>query len=411
MALDEYTTINNNQLDHIILDKGLAKICFTTSYNNFSSDHKPIVFRLGYCQSQFRPEILIKLNFNSEHHLKTGNNEKSHEENLMNEQTNKEPTIHSNTKNQTNRQRGRNISYQIESNVKLLPFLNPGGRNLCFSNAAITCILNIPILRRFLIDDRLLSVDENRNALLVELSHLANIPNNETNISTTHIRNIVQSKCFEVAQMGKCFNDNNQHDCVEFIQSLLEHLWNEDEVPLDLKENIFGGLSQEVLTCRCGHVEELSIQNLPEILPIPLEGENIQMCIEKYFSSEIIEWRCPICPRSKVMKTVKIIKEPETLVLQILRFEYKIDDKNVMKKHDPLVFPIHLNFRRNSLYTLSTVVNHLGDYPQSGHYTSLIYDETSNEFILIDDDSIHTDFQLDKDLLEISYIVTYIKNT
>ena len=278
------------------------------------------------------------------------------------------------------------------------------------SNAAITCILNIPIIRRFLIDDQLLSVDEKKNALLVELSHLANIPNNETNISTTHIRNIVQSKCFEVAQMGKSFNDNNQHDCVEFIQSLLEHLWNEDEVPLDLKENIFGGLSQEVLTCRCGHVEELSIQNLPEILPIPLEGENIQMCIEKYFSSEIIEWRCPICPRSKVMKTVKIIKEPETLVLQILRFEYNIDDKNVMKKHDPLVFPIHLNFRRNSLYTLRSVINHHGDHLRSGHYTSLVYDEKSNEFVLIDDDSLYTDFQLDKDMLEVSYLVTYIKN-
>ena len=265
-------------------------------------------------------------------------------------------------------------------------------------------------MRRFLVDAKLRLIDENRNALLVELYYLANIPNNDRNISTTHIRNIVKSKCLEAGQLEKSFNDNNQHDCVEFIQSLLEHFWNEDEVPLDLKENVFGGLSQDVLTCRCGYIEELSIQNIPEIVPIPLKGDNIQMCLEKYFSCEIIKWKCPICPETKVMKTANIIKEPETLMLQILRFEYSKGDKKAMKKHDPIVCPIQLNFRRNSLYTLRSVINHHGDHLRSGHYTSLVYDEKSNEFVLIDDDSLYTDFQLDKDMLEVSYLVTYIKN-
>ena len=58
----------------------------------------------------------------------------------------------------------------------------------------------------------------------------------------------MQLKCFESGQLTKNFNNNKQHDAGEFMQSLLEHLWNENSKNT-LKEEMFGGVSQDILTC------------------------------------------------------------------------------------------------------------------------------------------------------------------
>ena len=45
LALHEPTTVNNNQLDHIFLNKDLKELAFVTSFTNFISDHRSIVIR------------------------------------------------------------------------------------------------------------------------------------------------------------------------------------------------------------------------------------------------------------------------------------------------------------------------------------------------------------------------------
>ena len=54
--LNEITTSNFNQLDHVIISGKLSKLdCFSTSYLNFTSDHKTIVVRVpneGNCLTQ-----------------------------------------------------------------------------------------------------------------------------------------------------------------------------------------------------------------------------------------------------------------------------------------------------------------------------------------------------------------------
>ena len=63
-------SISNNQLDYILLDKTLEENSFVTSFNNFISDHKTITARIGLNENRITEEILSKLTFNSESHLK-----------------------------------------------------------------------------------------------------------------------------------------------------------------------------------------------------------------------------------------------------------------------------------------------------------------------------------------------------
>ena len=69
-VLKEITrVISDNQLDHILADKAFEDKCFATSYFNFISDHKSIVVRVAV-NSEFTDEILEKISFESELHMK-----------------------------------------------------------------------------------------------------------------------------------------------------------------------------------------------------------------------------------------------------------------------------------------------------------------------------------------------------
>ena len=63
LALEEITTVFNNQLEHIILEKTLFDNCFATSFFNLASDHKPVVVRIGERMSNFTKEFKEKRNF------------------------------------------------------------------------------------------------------------------------------------------------------------------------------------------------------------------------------------------------------------------------------------------------------------------------------------------------------------
>ena len=70
-ALNEITrSISNNQLEYILIDESLNEICFVTSYNNFISDHKTIVSRVGSLGNNITKDIKERITFDQESHLK-----------------------------------------------------------------------------------------------------------------------------------------------------------------------------------------------------------------------------------------------------------------------------------------------------------------------------------------------------
>ena len=104
--------------------------------------------------------------------------------------------------------------------------------------------------------------------------------------------------------------------------SLFEHLFQESFQPLDIHEQIFGGLMQELIYCECGRVRTLPVQNLPDIWTVQIDGSNLQTCVENFLKKEDINLKCEECGNSKTEKKVNLVVEPNTLIIQLKRYEY-----------------------------------------------------------------------------------------
>ena len=149
---------------------------------------------------------------------------------------------------------------------------------------------------------------------------------------------------------------------------------------------------------------------MPDILSVPVKGENIQTCLEYFLATENVQWKCPCCLDSNASKSINIIKEPSTLLLQLMRFEFSQETRHTTKKQETLKCPTSFHFGNDSVYTLKCIVNHEGDHPESGHYTSLLYDQDADKFVLIDDDAVYPDVDVD-DMRDLFYLVSYVKST
>ena len=458
LALEEITTIRYNQLDHIILKNDLSNISFSTAYNNFCSDHKSIVLRLATKKTTFLKEFAENVYFDMEKHLKASKRDQSKSERkASNEKTsdkmnqafleetevyeelevdqsnidqdtfqihpsnsNKEETKYHEEVEEVEEVEDDHVSQStkdenvpnliddsIGQNYLLLPkFNNPPRQNLCFSNVIATCLLNIPILRQYLQEAR--NEMGNRESIKTELSNLLKAIMINRSTSTRHLRGIVMSKCIELGQANRKFNNNMQFDCVEFLESLLEHFWNEPFLPASLNESVFGGLYQESFICECGNEDKHPIKSLPDILSVPVEGYTTQTCLDSFLEKEEIERTCPACQSLKGWKNKEIIVPPSTLILQLKRFSFEEDTYSSKKLHVPISCPLVLYLKNETKYQLNMVVNHIGETASSGHYNILLNDRHHNKFILVDDLEIRSNPVLD-DMDKMSYVIVYTR--
>ena len=89
MALQETTTVNGAQLEHVIIEKEMEKYSFATSFFNLASDHRSIVFRICSSANSFTSAFKQKITFNSDLHMRTSRSRKS----LPAKEKPKQPTI------------------------------------------------------------------------------------------------------------------------------------------------------------------------------------------------------------------------------------------------------------------------------------------------------------------------------
>ena len=76
-TLNEITrSLSNNQLDYVLVEKWLEGQTFSTSFYNFISDHKTITLRIGLDNNKLKEEIIQKINFDAEYHLKAKSSKK-----------------------------------------------------------------------------------------------------------------------------------------------------------------------------------------------------------------------------------------------------------------------------------------------------------------------------------------------
>ena len=202
LALKEITTLNHNQLDHIILDKSLSTHSFVTSYHNFSSYHKSIVLRLATNQGSFKKDFLEGIHFDKDNHMKPSVNPQAGKKREVNKS---QDTVYSNKYPEMREPFPEpNISSSID--LVLLRFENPPRKNLCFSNVVVTCLLNIPSLRKYFQGKK--SVIEDPRTIIAELSNLSRHLKSSKK-STQKVRTIVKKKCFKEGQATRNFNELN----------------------------------------------------------------------------------------------------------------------------------------------------------------------------------------------------------
>ena len=134
--------MSDNQLDHILADNKFLDKCFGTSYFNFISDHKAIVLRLT-SNSTFTPQILEKITFDSELHLKKKKDKKVESKDNSQEEISNENIIKDKTKKNQKDKKDNAASNDFEdlNEGMCIEAESPFGRN--FNNPDMaTCWLN-----------------------------------------------------------------------------------------------------------------------------------------------------------------------------------------------------------------------------------------------------------------------------
>jgi hypothetical protein len=416
LALREITYMKNNQLEHVLLNECFIESCFATSFFNFGSDQKSVVVRIGQSKFDFTKEFLEKINFDHGHHLKskkrTSNTSKEELPTVIEE----EQSILNKEKGRSKKSKGKRMGVTLnqknqnlkpENNLILLRFSNPPRKNLCFSNAVASCLLNIQPIKNVILDSR--NCNQNLKPITKELGKLARL-DNFSEASTKKLREIVKLKCFESGQLSKEFDNNEHHDSGEFMQSLFEHFQNEHEDRNEsLIENLFGGISQDILSCCCGNRVELAPQHMSQIIPIQIIGQSVQNGLEEIFNADTISWECPKCHSLTVEKRLSIVQEPRTLILQLMRYSFDAAKNEASKETDPVACPNNILLPNGTSYSLHSVINHIGEETNSGHYNVILHDKYANNFVLLDDSNISI-LNDSHDMNDLSYIFIYIKD-
>ncbi|EGC34643.1 hypothetical protein DICPUDRAFT_34644 [Dictyostelium purpureum] len=212
---------------------------------------------------------------------------------------------------------------------------------------------------------------------------------------------------------GEIINPGIQMDAYEFFLLLLEKL--EDlmkEMPQKniLKQSYGGVLTNQIISKECTH---RSHREEP-FLSLSMDVKNKRSLAESlasFIDEELLvgdnKYKCESCDgRVDAIKRTLIDRCPNTLILQLKRFEFDLDNMRNIKLNDFYEFPMLLDIepftvesverkeKSNILmmssmdpneykYTLSGIVLHQGT-ADSGHYISLIKDTNGSWFELND---------------------------
>ena len=154
-SLQEITrSISDNQLDYILIDQGLKDHYFVTSYNNFISDHKAIISRIGLKSNIVKQEIKLRLNFDQESHLKKRRVE---EKILPTQNTQRSRLIESETQSESEQESETESPDEIVMPENFLRRFDNPDMSTCWLNACLQLTLTAIDYNEFLAKNSLTS--------------------------------------------------------------------------------------------------------------------------------------------------------------------------------------------------------------------------------------------------------------
>ncbi|CAK9440482.1 uncharacterized protein LODBEIA_P45780 [Lodderomyces beijingensis] len=217
------------------------------------------------------------------------------------------------------------------------------------------------------------------------------------------------------------FRQNNMHhDAHEFfnylINEIIESVNKESQSSSNWCNDIFQGLitnetkclSCETVTSRQENFLDLSID-----IPPGESAYSLNYSINNFSKSETLrnqnKFHCNTCSSlQEAVKTIKIKKSPQVLVINLKRFKYDEKIDKLVKLFDSISYPFKLRLfnttddcHDNILYELYALVIHIGGGPMHGHYVSICKIK-AGLWLLFDDETV--------ELVEDNYVMRFFGN-
>ena len=250
-----------------------------------------------------------------------------------------------------------------------IKLVNQVTENKCYVNASVNAIASVDQMRRAIINSDI----ENSN--IIEIFKKVLLPTGRHESHDVHqLRSIVKPYQYD---------NKDQHDAGEFLGNLLDSLV--DKLPI--LHPIFSFNVDSFYKCPSDNYEKMrhdAVQkfyrlSLLEDNKFPIKHEtNIQLLINKSYQPYDDGTPCDKC-KNKWTKKELVHNPPNTLFLQLMRFDYKL------RKINTVVTPsLNITFHNKS-YRLKCIIEHHG-HSIAGHYKTVIY--SNSECLVYNDDQI-----------------------
>jgi hypothetical protein len=282
--------MSNNQLEYILIDESIIENYFVTSFNNFISDHKTIVARVGLNGNMLTHKIKERLTFDKELHLKA----KEIAENISS------PTLCSTqNKDQVNVEQKTRKKLDNAKRMKIMfsrKFHNPDSAT-CWLNSCLQLILTAMDY------DEYTSSSTFNSELGKELLRLQNLSGNSTLDPTTVKDLIVTSEDTQIATRlseisYRVIDPNYLENQSRQIRNLRLDLRNGQQCVRDfflcLDENILSWpdvyslfsfkLTHSSECTSCKHRNESETMQLYLEMPVPSNNSNLKASVEDFLN-------------------------------------------------------------------------------------------------------------------------------
>lgn len=214
---------------------------------------------------------------------------------------------------------------------------------------------------------------------------------------------------------------NMHHDAHEFcnylINEILESLNSESGSTDSFCTDLFRGLitnETKCLSCETATSREETFLDLSIDIPSGQSAYSLTNSLNNFSKLEVLhhqnKFYCNTClSLQEAVKTIKLKKTPEILIVNFKRFKYDEKIDSMVKLFDSILYPLKLRLFNTSssdeehfsLYGLYALVVHIGGGPMHGHYVALCKCATGLWY-LFDDETV--------ELVNESYVLRFFGN-
>ena len=140
-----------------------------------------------------------------------------------------------------------------------------------------------------------------------------------------------------------------------------------------------------------------------------MKGLSLEACIDNFFSPETVKRTCTSCKYQTATEVVTFVRNPKTLIFQLKQFEYDPQLRRSFKKHGSIIIPYVIELPDSTKYKLSSIINHIGEEINFGHYTYLLVETSDETFTLVDDTQVTYAVRMTEVMAKTAYIMIYSK--